>query len=119
MSLHCRNASSGLLTLHGHGGVRLPPTVDVRHLLGRRRKHRTQCVSGAGRGLVANFPYTGGGGVPEANKICVYLNRRPILGPLITFIFVLRKNFLMWVGGWVRRSPGCHSAPPAPWPARR
>ena len=28
------------------------------------------------------------------------------------FLFFLRKNFLMWVGGWVRRrNPGCHPPP--------
>ena len=68
-----------------------------------------------GHGLVATMTYTpgGGGGGSEAKKKVVPKIDLQIRAPLMNFIFFLRKIFLMWVGGWVRRrSPGCHAAPP-------
>ena len=53
----------------------------------------------------------GGGGVQRPkNSLCTQ-NQPPISCPFDKPSF-LRKNFLMWLGEWVRRrSPGCHSAP--------
>ena len=41
----------------------------------------------------------------------------PSSGPLIHFIFFLRKDFLMWMGvGWVRRKLPCRPSIPPPPP---
>ena len=51
--------------------------------------------------------YRGGGGGSEAKKkVCVPKIDLQVRAPLINFIFFLRKNFLMWVGGWVSQNPG-------------
>ena len=76
----------------------------------------------AGCGLVATVTYTQGGGGQRPTINFVHLQIR---APLINFTFFLRKNFLMWLGGWVRRrSPCSHPPPPLahgngkPWPGR-
>ena len=47
-----------------------------------------------------------GGGVRGQKKVCVPKIDLQVRAPLINFIFFLRKNFLMWVGGWVSQNPG-------------
>ena len=48
----------------------------------------------------------GGGGVRGQKKVCVPKIDLQVRAPLINFIFFLRKNFLMWVGGWVSQNSG-------------
>ena len=50
--------------------------------------------------------YRGGGGGQRPKKVCVPKIDLQVRAPLINFIFCLRKNFLMWVGGWVSQNPG-------------
>ena len=50
--------------------------------------------------------YRGGGGVRGQKKVCVPKIDLQVRAPLINYIFFLRKNFLMWVGGWVSQNPG-------------
>ena len=47
-----------------------------------------------------------GGGVRGQKKVCVPKIDLQVRAPLINFIFFPRKNFLMWVGGWVSQNPG-------------
>ena len=47
-----------------------------------------------------------GGWVRGQKKVCVPKIDLQVRAPLINFIFFLRKNFLMWVGGWVIQNPG-------------
>ena len=49
--------------------------------------------------------YRGGGG-QRPKRVCVPKIDLQVRAPLINFIFFLRKNFLMWVGGWVSQNPG-------------
>ena len=60
--------------------------------------------------------YRGGGGgwVRGQKKVCVPKIDLQVRAPLINFIFFLRKNFLMWVGGWVGqpKSRGANLTPP-------
>ena len=64
--------------------------------------------------------YRGGGGwvggSEAKKKVCVPKIDLQVRAPLITFIFFLRKNFLMWVGGWVGqpKSRGANLTPPPP-----
>ena len=61
--------------------------------------------------------YRGGGGwVRGQKKVCVPKIDLQVRAPLIHFIFFLRKNFLMWVGGWVgqAKSRGANLTPPPP-----
>ena len=58
-----------------------------------------------------------GGWVRGQKKVCVPKIDLQVRAPLINFIFFLRKNFLMWVGGWVGGSakiPGGQFDPPPP-----
>ena len=67
----------------------------------------TGSAFGSGLCLVAGSYYTGGGGgglggwVRGQKKVCVPKIDLQVRAPLINFIFLLRKTFLMWVGGWV------------------
>ena len=58
----------------------------------------------------------GGGGVRGQKKVCVPKIDLQVRAPLINFIFFLRKNFLMWVGGWVGqpKSRGANLTPLPP-----
>ena len=47
-----------------------------------------------------------GGWVRGQKKVCVPKIHLQVRAPLINFICFLRKNFLMWVGGWVSQNPG-------------
>ena len=64
--------------------------------------------------------YRGGGGaggwVRGQKKVCVPKIDLQVRAPLINFIFFRRKNFLMWVGGWVGqpKSRGANLTPPPP-----
>ena len=92
----------------------------------------SKCARGAsepGHGLVATVTFTWGGGGwlggSEAKKICVPQIDLQFWAPLISFIFFLRKRFLMWVGGWMGQAeePRLPSPPPPPgngkpWPRR-
>ena len=50
--------------------------------------------------------YRGGGGWVRGQKqVCVPKIDLQVRASLINFIFFLRKNFLMWVGGWVSQNP--------------
>ena len=58
------------------------------------------------------YLYRRGAGSEAKIKVCASKTDLQISGPFDKFFF-LRKNFLMWVGAWVRqRSPGCHAIPP-------
>ena len=43
----------------------------------------------------------GGGGGSEAEQVCVPKIDLQFRAPLMNFILLLKKSFLMWVGGWV------------------
>ena len=50
-------------------------------------------------------------GGSEAKQKFLYLKSTAKFGPLDKFHFFLRKNFLMWVGGWVGQ-PKSRGGPP-------
>ena len=104
-----RLSSEGRLTalLHGpsHGGRALVrEVVHLHDWTGR------QCFAGckAGPRLTGEvYPSGGwggwGGGSEAKEKVCVPKIGLQSRAPLINPIVFLRKNFLMWVGRWVRR----------------
>ena len=104
----CSGASNGggRITYRSRGTAMV---AALRHLPGQQKSLVRACNGPLPSGRL--ILYRGGGG---SQKIMCTPNRPPTSGPFNDFHFFQRKMFLMWVGGWVRRSQD-----PLPPPPRR
>ena len=110
----------------------LPLPIDTNDLNQQKQvSHKTSRVCGGwrgeedscslppppGYGLVATVTHTEGGGsgwVRGQKKVCLPKIDLQFRAPLINPIFLLRNNFLMWVGGSRAGSGGAQAAIPLP-----